>query len=120
MAAWGAKADRKLLNALGEAGRFSIAQAEYYFDHPGSTASAEWLWDLRWTARLKRFRLPERDTAQKEERRIADGSGSAQAEVSEYGGLPANQSTEEACSGVFSNCTGVNDAIDILDRLVIH
>lgn len=41
-------------------GRFSLAQAEYYYDHDGGEPSAEWLWNMKWRARLVRFTLPER------------------------------------------------------------
>lgn len=47
-------------------GRIGFAQSEYYFD--GIEGKAEWLWNQRWRARLRRFRisaewLPERLTA---------------------------------------------------------
>jgi hypothetical protein len=45
-------------------GRFSLAQAEYYYDHDGSEPPAEWLWNMKWRARLVRFGLPERRRAQ--------------------------------------------------------
>jgi hypothetical protein len=44
-------------------GRFSLAQAEYYYDHDGSEPPAEWLWNMKWRARLVRFTLPERRRA---------------------------------------------------------
>lgn len=36
-------------------GRFSVAQAEYYYE--GSEERSEWMWNMKWTARLRRFRL---------------------------------------------------------------
>jgi hypothetical protein len=36
--------------------RFSAAQAEYYYDHDGSEARAEWMWNMKWRARLVRLR----------------------------------------------------------------
>jgi putative Flp pilus-assembly TadE/G-like protein len=46
-------------------GRFSLAQAEYYYDHDGSEPAAEWLWNMKWRARLVRFSWPERQRAVK-------------------------------------------------------
>lgn len=39
-------------------GRVALAQAEYYYDHDGSEPRAEWSWNMKWRARLVRFRLP--------------------------------------------------------------
>lgn len=36
--------------------RFSAAQAEYFYDHDGSEARAEWMWNMKWRARLVRLR----------------------------------------------------------------
>jgi len=44
------------LSHLEELGRFSFAQAEYFYDSAGSRA--EWMWSMNWRARLRRFRLP--------------------------------------------------------------
>lgn len=33
---------------------FSVAQAEYYYDHDGSEARSEWMWNMKWRARLVR------------------------------------------------------------------
>lgn len=38
-------------------GDLGVAQAEYYFD--GDVARAEWMWSMRWRARLRHFRSPE-------------------------------------------------------------
>jgi hypothetical protein len=48
------------------AGKLSVAQAEYYFNHDGQhhTTPEEWLWNMDWKARLVRFRLPEAEPAQ--------------------------------------------------------
>jgi hypothetical protein len=47
------------VNVARPLGRFSLAQAEYYYDHDGSEPSAEWLWNMKWRARLVRFHLPQ-------------------------------------------------------------
>jgi hypothetical protein len=43
-------------------GRVSMAQAEYFFDvrDPEHEHPEDFMWSMRWKARLKRFRLPER------------------------------------------------------------
>lgn len=49
------------VSAARGAGKVSVAQAEYYFNHDGQhhTTPAEWLWNMDWKARLVRFRLPD-------------------------------------------------------------
>jgi hypothetical protein len=42
-------------------GQFSMAQAEYYYNHDGTEDIKEWMWNMHWRARLVRFRLPERN-----------------------------------------------------------
>jgi hypothetical protein len=42
-----------ILRALGG---YSTAQAEYFFD--GKDARTEWMWEMRWRARLRRFHVP--------------------------------------------------------------
>lgn len=39
---------------------FALAQAEYFYD--GADGREAWMWNMRWRARLKRFRLPEGDS----------------------------------------------------------
>jgi len=46
-----------------ELGRIAIAQAEFYFDD-ANAASDDLLWSMKWTARLRRFRLAEAEPAQ--------------------------------------------------------
>ncbi len=47
------------LSALESAGRIAFAQAEYYYG--GSECRDEWMWNMKWRARLRRFRLPDND-----------------------------------------------------------
>ncbi len=42
------------LDSLAQLHRFSFAQSEYYYD--GQTDRENWMWDLMWKARLRRFR----------------------------------------------------------------
>jgi hypothetical protein len=46
-----------IYDAARQLGRFSVAQAEYYYS--GSETRGEWMWHMDWRARLKRFRLPQ-------------------------------------------------------------
>ncbi len=57
LALWNAKAPATA-TLPGEAlRRFGFAQSEYFYD--GTEASSEWMWNMKWRARLRRFRLPE-------------------------------------------------------------
>ena len=46
------------LSALEPLGKLSFAQAEYYYD--GSESRDQWMWNMKWRARLRRFRLPDK------------------------------------------------------------
>lgn len=39
-------------------GHLSFAQAEFYYAGPNSNDRKQWLWNMGWTARMRRFRLP--------------------------------------------------------------
>ncbi len=65
VASWGksdAGADFETARALG---RVALAQAEYYYavQDPAADERSSYLWNMRWRARLRRFRLPERDAS---------------------------------------------------------
>lgn len=45
-----------IANVAATLSRFSAAQAEYYYDHDGSEERAEWMWNMKWRARLVRLR----------------------------------------------------------------
>ena len=57
VAAWGRPLDEDV--PLGPAGRVALAQAEYFYD--GSEERGEWMWHMKWRARLVRFR-PSQDS----------------------------------------------------------
>lgn len=57
LSTWGREAEDTAAT-LAPLGRLSFAQAEYYFDHDGRTPREEWMWNRRWTARLRRFQVP--------------------------------------------------------------
>jgi hypothetical protein len=45
------------LDVLRSLGGYSVAQAEYFYD--GTEGAGEWMWNMKWRARLRRFRLPD-------------------------------------------------------------
>jgi hypothetical protein len=47
------------LGALESLGGISFAQAEYFYE--GTEERDEWMWHMKWRARLRRFRLPDQD-----------------------------------------------------------
>jgi hypothetical protein len=57
LALWGASAPEAQLPAGHELRQYGFAQAEYFYD--GADEPAEWMWNMNWRARLRRFRLPE-------------------------------------------------------------
>jgi len=63
------------LHVLQALSGYSVAQAEYFYD--GSAARGEWMWNMKWRARLRRFRMPEGEafTAIQTAWRTALGSG---------------------------------------------
>lgn len=57
LALWNAKAPATA-SLPGEAlRRFGFAQSEYFYD--GTEEASEWMWNMKWRARLRRFRLPD-------------------------------------------------------------
>jgi len=54
---WNQRAPEGPNALLGELAKFSVAQAEYFYDSNDSIQ--EWMWNMRWKARLRRFRMPE-------------------------------------------------------------
>jgi hypothetical protein len=48
----------ELANLAQTLGRFSFAQAEFYYDGPDAGDIKEWLWNMGWTARMRRVRMP--------------------------------------------------------------
>lgn len=62
IANWGRESDAgSTYTTLAELGRGSLAQAEFYWDKEGEDAQEmreEWMWEMNWRARLRRFRVP--------------------------------------------------------------
>ncbi len=77
IAAWGKKANdfsSSLISLLQKTSIFGLAQAEFYYN--GDTDAGEWMWHMKWRARLRRFRLPQGET-QTERASITDSAGGA-------------------------------------------
>ncbi len=124
IATWG----RRERDTLGDLGldalvNFAVAQGEYYFDHDGSVARSEWLWDLKWTARLVRFRLPESDESSAESESRQRWQRDAVEEAGPLGGLTDVGSFGAVCEAggaPESRCSSLDGAANTLDGLVLH
>jgi hypothetical protein len=53
---WNRTAPSEPNAVLSELGKFSVAQAEYFYD--GAEGTTDWMWNMKWRARLRRFRMP--------------------------------------------------------------
>lgn len=95
--------------------RLSVAQAEYYYDHDGSEAPSEWLWNMKWTARLVRFRMPE----QRDDR---SGSSSAQSEAnSAVRNLPDASNFGAVCRFAdIPGCDDLDETVSAWERFILH
>lgn len=99
--------------------RFSIAQAEYFYDGDENAKKEDWLWEMRWRARMVRVRLPTNEEKQAEEER-QQGSGDAlSAKIEEYVGEKMGDSLEEVCGAVTNECPTEQELADF-SSLVIH
>jgi hypothetical protein len=82
-ALWGKAAPADELPALEQNGRYSIAQAEFFYDGTkGEDADdrTAWMWSMKWRGRLKRFRYPTDDDPKRffeDECLSADGESGA-------------------------------------------
>jgi hypothetical protein len=56
LALWSAESPNAELPVGHELRQYGFAQAEYFYD--GADDSADWMWNMSWRARLRRFRLP--------------------------------------------------------------
>ncbi len=96
--------------------RLSVAQAEYFYG--GEEEREQWMWNMKWRARLKRFRLPEGDSG--------DEYG-ADPEVEQWNdGLPADD-PEQSCrestgeeAGEGSVCDDLEGSLDFFEAMVVH
>jgi hypothetical protein len=94
-------------------GNFSLAQAEYYYDHKGAEAREEWLWNMKWRARLVRFTMPGNDNrGQTREASAGRSTGPAGA----LGGAGPNTDLGSV-QGLLPAGT---PSLDVLSQLVVH
>jgi hypothetical protein len=119
---WNAGSVRNAVNDLAQQlGRFSVAQSEYYFETDGSVPRDEWMWNMRWTARLKRFRLADDQEQEDEDKRREDLAGSTKDKVSQFGGLPETIDAEDACETLGGEqCDEAQSALFDFNNLVKH
>jgi hypothetical protein len=111
MAGWGKAqiAPGALADTLEKAG---FAEAEFYYDQvqSGQLAWADYkdeaLWNMRWRARLRRFRLPTQTSL-----------GAISGGLSGVPGVPANLQQASGLSVVTDVASGLNGGVD---QLVVH
>jgi hypothetical protein len=124
LATWG-KPTNDTWGSLGfdALGDIAIAQAEYYYDHDGSEARSEWLWNMKWTARLVRFRMAGNDSnegkSQSQEKWENDSAANAGAfdglaDVSSFGALCKTAGFEQ------ERCGALDASAGMLDGLILH
>lgn len=124
----GADAESPLAVLQSTVGALGIAQAEYYFDHQGEVSPAEWLWEPRWTARLKRFRLPDLSEESAEEERQASFAGARERAKTEFGGRDdlslsdscGNQASSSASGTSSGSCNDLESTLDSIHDLILH
>ncbi len=94
IANWGRESDAgSTYTQLAELGRGSLAQAEFYWHKEGKDAQEmpeEWMWEMNWRARLRRFRIP------------------------------ADSLLGEACSGGGGFCDALMGSADMVNSVVVH
>lgn len=119
---WGAGA-RGAVGEIGQQlGRFSIAQAEYYLQGP-PVPREEWLWSMKWSARLRHFRMPSDHEQNEEQERQDRSAGSTGDKVAKFVGSENSSagSAEDACALAGGRqCREARDSLTIFDRLVRH
>ncbi len=96
-------------------GRLSVAQAEYYFE--GDLKPEEWMWNMNWRARLKRFRLPDVKSRKKQ-------GDPSDAEAKQFGGQKEASSSEDACGRAKDSrsgrCGGMTSTLETLSSVIKH
>lgn len=90
-----------VIDAMMLLGSVNIAEAEYFYS--GSEDRAEWMWNMKWTARLRRFRMPSRSS----------GGGGG-------GGVPddVGAATSAGSGGAGSGGSGLS--LSFLEGVIIH
>ncbi len=91
----------QMFQGLRNLGRLSTAQAEFYYD--GNDDRDEWMWNMFWRARLRRFRMP---------------SSLSNDSLSQACGSSNTGSGGGDCSGAGGGTGGFD--LGFLDRVIIH
>lgn len=110
-----------MIELASNVGRFSLAQAEFYFDtsagEEGDVLEEDWMWQMKWTARLRHFHLP----TDEEKQQTNDRNQAASSRVSQFGGIDPGASTESACEAAGGDdCEAGVDAVSDLEGIVRH
>lgn len=96
--------------AASSLGNVSAAQAELYFADAGADPSS-YLWAMHWTARLRRFRLPEREPSALSATDLEDASANGVGDIV--------GSFEDACTAAGGSlCSDID--ITLIDALIAH
>jgi hypothetical protein len=99
--------------------RFSVARAEYYFDHDGHTDRKDWLWEPRWTARLRRFRLPNQDQETTGSSEFA-GPTRLDSQAEDYGGLSPRTLEDSCAEAGVEFCEQASSVLNKMNEGVLH
>jgi hypothetical protein len=102
VAAWGRAPEEDL--PLGATGRLALAQAEYFYD--GSEERGEWMWHMKWRARLVRFRP-------------SQGSGRTDVDASKQSPFQACAERAAALGAVGVDCNEVSN-VERFEGLILH
>jgi hypothetical protein len=97
LANWGrdvASGDATHVEIARRLGEISVAQAEFYYPSTDLRDREDWMWNMRWRARMRRFRMPGGQTVGAECSQMAGGSG--------------------------GSCGGISGVVGMLQELVVH
>ena len=134
-AAWGRTApfaETAFAQAARLSARTAYAQAEYYYavENHDADERASYLWNMRWQARLRRFRMPERDEARGPEP-VAASTGADLEDAAHFGVNNEPSDANEACADARMRsaspardteppCAESGSTISDVNRLLIH
>jgi hypothetical protein len=124
LAAWGEQKterggsalDHAVLGVASPLGRVSLAQAEFYYDHDGGEARSEWLWNMKWTARLVRFRKPEAGESRSSREKSPEANAGPSVRT-----LPDASSFGAVCEFAgAAGCAELDDSVAAWERFILH
>ncbi|MCB9666540.1 MAG: Tad domain-containing protein [Myxococcales bacterium] len=106
LAAWGKETESfstSLAKTLQNASVLSLAQAEFFFN--GKDDRGEWMWHMRWRARLRRFRMPSGQSESERESITDSPSGAC---------FQSEESEGDTCSSMD------DDLLGTINELILH